>query len=110
VERFYAAADLFLFPTRYAPFSNVVLEALSHGCVAFTTRQNGASEILPPEWVMEHPSDRNILPTLTRILSDSPFLEEKQRKARKIAEAYPIERNVQETLNAIQEHFPEAMV
>jgi UDP-glucose:(heptosyl)LPS alpha-1,3-glucosyltransferase len=103
VERFYAAADLFLFPTRYEPFSNVVLEALAHGCVALTTLQNGASEILPPGWVMEHPSDRNILPTLTRLLSDYPLLDKEQRKARKIAEAYPIERNVEEFIELLKE-------
>ncbi len=106
VERFYAAADLFLFPTRYEPFSNVVLEALAHGCVALTTRQNGAAEILPEEWVMEHPSDRKIHPTLSRLLSDPALLEGERRRARKIAEAYPIERNVRETLRAIQDHFP----
>ena len=42
VETFYAASDIFLFPTRYEPFSNVVLEAMSYGCATFTTRQNGA--------------------------------------------------------------------
>jgi UDP-glucose:(heptosyl)LPS alpha-1,3-glucosyltransferase len=105
VERFYAAADLFLFPTRYEPFSNVVLEALAHGCVALTTRQNGAAEILPEEWVMEHPSDRNIRPILSRLLSDPALLEGERRRARKIAEAYPIERNVRETMESLRKFF-----
>ena len=35
--KFYEGSELFLFPTAYEPFSNVVLEALSYGCVAITT-------------------------------------------------------------------------
>ncbi len=46
IERLYAASDLLVIPTRYDPFSNVVLEALSSGLPVITTRWNGASEII----------------------------------------------------------------
>jgi UDP-glucose:(heptosyl)LPS alpha-1,3-glucosyltransferase len=42
----YAAADLFLLPTLYDPFSNACLEALAAGLPVITTRDNGFSEII----------------------------------------------------------------
>ncbi len=105
VERFFEGSDLLLFPTRYEPFSNVVLEALSYGTVALTTRQNGASEILPFEWVMERPDDLAIAETIDRLLSNHDDLKRASTQARSIAEKYPIQRNVQETLDLIHRYF-----
>jgi UDP-glucose:(heptosyl)LPS alpha-1,3-glucosyltransferase len=42
----YAAADIFLLPTLYDPFSNACLEALAAGLPVITTRENGFSEII----------------------------------------------------------------
>lgn len=42
----YGAADIFLLPTRYDPFSNACLEALASGLPVVTTRANGFSEII----------------------------------------------------------------
>ena len=42
----YAAADIFLLPTIYDPFSNASLEALATGRPVITTRANGFSEII----------------------------------------------------------------
>ena len=42
----YAAADIFLLPTIYDPFSNACLEALACGLPVITTRDNGFSEII----------------------------------------------------------------
>jgi UDP-glucose:(heptosyl)LPS alpha-1,3-glucosyltransferase len=42
----YAAADIFILPTIYDPFSNACLEALASGLVVITTRANGFSEIV----------------------------------------------------------------
>src|SRR6476646_6572935 len=42
----YHAADLFLLPTLYDPFSNACLEALATGLPVITTRANGFSEII----------------------------------------------------------------
>src|SRR5215471_12936484 len=40
----YAAADIFILPTIYDPFSNACLEALACGLPVITTRSNGFSE------------------------------------------------------------------
>jgi UDP-glucose:(heptosyl)LPS alpha-1,3-glucosyltransferase len=42
----YAAADVFILPTIYDPFSNACLEALASGLPVITTRDNGFSEII----------------------------------------------------------------
>jgi UDP-glucose:(heptosyl)LPS alpha-1,3-glucosyltransferase len=42
----YAAADIFILPTIYDPFSNACLEALACGLPVITTRANGFCEIM----------------------------------------------------------------
>ena len=46
VAALYAAADIFVLPTLYDPFSNACLEALASGLPVITTRDNGFSEII----------------------------------------------------------------
>ena len=42
----YAAADIFILPSIYDPFSNACLEAFASGLPVITTRDNGFSEII----------------------------------------------------------------
>jgi UDP-glucose:(heptosyl)LPS alpha-1,3-glucosyltransferase len=70
-EDFYAAADLFVLPTRYDPFANVVLEAMACGLPAITTKTNGASEIIDEGitgFVTEN-SEEGLLNTIQKALS-----------------------------------------
>lgn len=46
---FYQAADVFVLPSYYEPFSNACLEALSFGLPVVTSEMNGVAEILQPE-------------------------------------------------------------
>jgi UDP-glucose:(heptosyl)LPS alpha-1,3-glucosyltransferase len=46
IEKYYSAADLFVLPTLYDPFSNATLEAMASGLPVVTTRNNGASELI----------------------------------------------------------------
>ncbi len=46
VERFYAAADVFLYPTLYDTFGMVVAEAMASGLPVITTASAGASELI----------------------------------------------------------------
>ncbi len=42
----YAAADVYVLPSRYDPFANTTLEALAAGLPVITTAANGGSEVL----------------------------------------------------------------
>jgi glycosyltransferase involved in cell wall biosynthesis len=46
IEHAYAAADVFVFPSRYDAFGMVVTEAMACGLPVVTSRQAGASEII----------------------------------------------------------------
>jgi UDP-glucose:(heptosyl)LPS alpha-1,3-glucosyltransferase len=48
LSRLYAAADTFLLPTLYEPFSNACLEAAVGGLPVITTRHNGFAEVIEP--------------------------------------------------------------
>ncbi len=59
-EKLYAAADIFLLPTIYEPFSNACLEALASGIPVITSRTNGASERISEGmngYIIDDPSD-----------------------------------------------------
>ena len=100
--RFYEGSELFLFPTAYEPFSNVVLEALSYGCVAITTAQNGAAEILPEEFVMSSPQDYDICALIDEILNDDERLAMLQERNLALASEFGIEKNASATLEIIR--------
>jgi UDP-glucose:(heptosyl)LPS alpha-1,3-glucosyltransferase len=59
-EAVFAAANLYVLPTRYDPFANTTLEAMASGVPVITTEQNGASE------VMEHRVHGSILTARNR--------------------------------------------
>lgn len=46
IERYYAAADAFVFPTTYDAFGMVVLEAMASGLPVFSSDQAGAAELV----------------------------------------------------------------
>ena len=103
VKDFYAISDIFLFPTHYEPFSNVVLEAMWFENAVFTTRQNGASEILDETCIMESPNDTSIVKTIEALFADPERLTEMKAKNKIQAGNFSIEKNVEETLRVIDE-------
>ena len=46
LERYYAAADAFVFPTTYDAFGMVVLEAMASGLAVFSSNRAGAAELI----------------------------------------------------------------
>jgi UDP-glucose:(heptosyl)LPS alpha-1,3-glucosyltransferase len=73
-ERYYAAADLFVLPTRFDPFANATLEAMATGLPVVTTRMNGAAEILTPGidgYVLDDPPSAPALAKLLVELTDA---------------------------------------
>lgn len=103
VDDFYTISDIFLFPTHYEPFSNVVLEAMHFENVVFTTQSNGASEILDNEFIMKTPGDSSIASSIDQLLLDNDRLLEIKRMNRLKSKEFLIEKNLNETIKAIDE-------
>lgn len=102
IMQFYAAADILLFPPRYEPFSNVVLEALSQHCVVLTSDTNGAAEILPTEQIIPLAQPENILPQLQQLLSDEALRKHCQQDNYAIVARYTMARCADQTLAVIE--------
>jgi UDP-glucose:(heptosyl)LPS alpha-1,3-glucosyltransferase len=90
-----------LFPTRYEPFSNVVLEAMSFENAVFTTRQNGAHEILTDEYIMASSKDFSVAKKIDDLLEDAKELSDIKRENKLIASKLSIELNMQKTIEVI---------
>ena len=100
------AADLFVLPTLYDPFSNACLEALSAGVPVITTVNNGFAEIIEPGVhgeVLANPEDiATLSETINRWCTLSQKTELRDACAKRGHE-YTIERNVAETLKVLED-------
>lgn len=107
----YAAADLFVLPTYYDPFSNACLEALAAGLPVVTTQGNGFAEIVEPG------VDGEILPApdaaasfqeaLLRWSDPAQRALHRDRRMEKAA-GFSMEANVAQTMAALQAAAPPA--
>ncbi len=96
IERYYAAADVYLHPTFYDPMSLVVLEALASELPVITTRYNGASEIMTEGaegFVVAEPRDVDAMVGALEQLLDPGRRDRMSAAARALALEYPLERN-----------------
>ena len=102
--RVYAAADIFILPTIYDPFSNACLEALACGLPVITTRSNGFSEIIENGVhgsVVDHAGDLHALRDAIRLWSD-PSRRAAARSANiQRAAQFDISKNTEETLKIL---------
>ncbi len=101
VDDFYTIGDIFLFPTRYEPFSNVVLEAMSFENAVFTTQQNGAHEVLDKEYIMNHSEDFSVVSKINQLLENIQELNKVKENNRSKASELSIELNMQKTIEII---------
>ena len=106
VKMFYAAADIFVFPTLYEPFGNGCLEAMASGLPVITSRINGVSGIMEgmEHLLLENPTDVEELAGKVRLLlADEAERARLSIAARKIAERYTISHNAQRFVSLYQD-------
>ena len=101
VKMFYAAADIFVFPTLYEPFGNVCLEAMASGIPVVTSKVNGVSEIMEgmDNLLLDDPCDIKSMTTkIKSLLIDDVEREKVGINCRKIAERYTMSNNAKHFL------------
>ena len=106
----YAAADIFILPTLYDPFSNACLEALAAGLPVITTQDNGFSEIIEQGVhgsIVEHASDVASLRDALVFWSDAGRRQAARPAILERARLFDIAVNVERTL-AVLNHVPRA--
>jgi UDP-glucose:(heptosyl)LPS alpha-1,3-glucosyltransferase len=102
----YVAADLFVLPTIYDPFSNACLEALSAGVPVITTSSNGFSEIIQSGVhgeVLGRPDDVTALANAIQYWCSASQKDDIRAGCIERAQEYTIERNVTQTLKVLEE-------
>jgi UDP-glucose:(heptosyl)LPS alpha-1,3-glucosyltransferase len=99
----FAAADVFVLPTRYDPFSNACLEAMAAGLPVITTTANGFAEILERgvEGEVVEPGQVAALRTALEAWADPMRREQVRPRLLAKAAEYSMERNLERTLEVI---------
>jgi UDP-glucose:(heptosyl)LPS alpha-1,3-glucosyltransferase len=100
----YAAADIFILPTIYDPFSNACLEALASGLPIITTRSNGFSEIIDEGVhgsIVDNPANLVALREAIGFWSDLSRREAARSANVERASQFDISKNVAQTLEIL---------
>ena len=102
IQKAYQTADLFVFPSLYDPFANVVLEALACGLPALTTTTNGSSEIITEGqtgYVVKGATDHlahDLADRIIKFCQLTPTERSSMRRAsRETAEKFSVSRNAE---------------
>ena len=101
IEKYYAAADIFILPSIYEPFGNANLEALATGLPVITTRYCGAADIIKNKQnglVVQDPLNPVEIAENISYLFNPSTREKMGKNARELAEQFPLERNSREML------------
>ncbi len=101
----YAAADAFILPSLYDPFSNACLEAMAAGLLAITSRANGTSELIKDGqegFVLDDPTDPGTIGKAILAVGDPAARERMGQAARRRAEAHPFDAHVDRLLALIE--------
>jgi len=104
VRPIYAAADIFILPSIYDPFSNACLEALACGLPVITTPANGFSEIIESGVhgsVVDLPNNTLALRDAIRFWSDQSRRSSAKTAILERASQFDISQNVAATLKVL---------
>jgi len=98
---YYAASDIFAFPTIYEPFGLTIVEAMASGLPVITSRSAGAADFITDGvdgFLLNEPSDINDLAAkIELLLSNAELRKTMGERARKTAERLSWDRVAEET-------------
>ena len=109
IEKYYAAADIFILPSIYEPFGNANLEALATGLPVITTEYCGAADIINDKkngLVIKDPFNPEEIAEKIRYLFTPSTREKIGENARELAEQFPLERNSREMMEIYESLIP----
>ncbi|MGE0711942.1 MAG: glycosyltransferase family 4 protein [Planctomycetota bacterium] len=84
VDRWHSIANLFVLPTRFDAFGNVVLEAMATGVPTLVSKKAGAAECVregETGWVLQDPDDAHAIAERIFQLAGDPELERRMGEA-----------------------------
>ncbi len=107
IEEYYAASDVFVFPTLYEPFGFVILEAMSAGLPVITSKLAGASELITDGHdgiLLEDPTDSSEIADKISLLLGSPrMMMQMGRNGRRTAEKHSWDEVAKKMLGVYEE-------
>ncbi len=90
IWEYYAASDIFVFPTRYEPFGLVIVEAMASGLPVITSKVAGAADFMNDGvdcLLLNDPGDINQLATkIESLMSDAELRKTMGERARQTVE------------------------
>ena len=105
-EALYAAADLFVLPTRFDPFANTTLEAMASGLPVITSVENGAHELITNGIegdVLENADDSHYFSEVLNYWCEKDIAAEGGQSARKLAEQHSIESKMETIVGVLND-------
>jgi len=108
---YYAAADVFVLPTRHDAFGLVITEAMASGLPVIVTSEAGAAELIThgeDGYVLDDPRSVGEFAACLEQLLDSPRREEMGRRARATAEKHSWSACCRQLLDLYRVLAPEA--
>ena len=107
VQKYFAAADVFVFPTIYEPYGMVIAEAMAAGVPTLTSRCAGAADLIEhgrTGWLVDPPWNiPAIAEGLGRLANDPSLCAEMGAAARRTIEVYTWDIVAERTMGVYQE-------
>jgi UDP-glucose:(heptosyl)LPS alpha-1,3-glucosyltransferase len=104
-EDYYAASDIFVFPTMYEAFSLATLEAVASGLPILATKVNGTEELIIDGhngfFIERDP--RKIAEKINILIGDRKLLKNMSKNARKTAKGYSWDSIAERTMKVYKE-------
>jgi len=105
ITEYYAASDIFVFPTAYEAFSLATLEAVASGLPILATKVNGTEELIEDGYngffIKRDPSD--IAEKINLLVEDDDLRKQMSKNARKTAERYSWDRVAKRYIEVYEE-------
>jgi len=105
ISEYYAASDIFVFPTAYEAFSLATLEAVASGLPILATKVNGTEELIKEGYngffIKREPKD--IAEKINISVEDENLRKQMSRNARKTAEKYSWDEVARRTIEVYEE-------